>query len=243
MSFIDSFNQLSKTPSFLRSGRMFSFHLFLFKKIAREISLKLNLKKEDKILDVGSGTGDITQYIFPCSSITLSDNAPSALFIARQKKFFCPTDFKIVDLNKKLDFPNNQFSAVICYSVIHYLDNYNSLEKLFFELIRTTSPGGRILIGDIPLRDKYEANLKHRQSRPIINFIKNIQYYIKKETTNFFYRFYKINTAPSSLVITKPLLESILKNTPEIRRFSFLKQSSSLPFSDSREDLIIEKCL
>lgn len=244
ISSIHDFNQLAvKTGKNMRSGQMFSFKSNSYSKIASDIIEKIKLSTDDNLLDAGGGAGDIALLLSTCcQKITVLDGSSYAIDIAQKNINSNHANFIVHDLENPLPFKDNEFSAIVCYSVIHYLKNKESFSLLLKEFLRILSPNGRLLIGDIPLKDKYEKNMLSRQTRPFYNFLKNTQYLLKKYITDFFYRYQRLVIIPKLRPqYTKSLLEDILKNHSNIE-YQFLLQPKDFPFSDSREDLLIKKC-
>jgi ubiquinone/menaquinone biosynthesis C-methylase UbiE len=235
----------SKESWFLNNGRFFGFHFFTEKNIFRDIMKKLDFQKNDSVLDLGSGTGRIARYIAPyCREIVLADGAPNALKAAKRKLSGAKNArFALVDLNSApLPFQNDEFDKVLCYSVIHAsISNHEKAGVLIRELLRIAKPGGRILIGDIPLQEKYATYLGERKRHRVKNFLLDQRYYGKKLLTAAFYRIRKIDEKQAEgLVFTRDVVRELLDGERGIV-FEFYTQDRRLPFANSREDLFIKR--
>lgn len=239
MSNISYFNQLAGKSN---NDRILQFNVY--QKIFKDINKKILISKNDYILDLGGGTGELTGLMASaCRQIILADGAKKTIEYAGQKlKIFNNISFRIADiLRLPLPFSGNQFDKVVCYSVIHYAESLDNFYKLTLDLIRITKPGGKILIGDIPLADKYGANLQNRKSRPVNNFLLNQKYYIKKYLINLIHRLKKVDASQvKGLSYTKEAIEKILGKIANIS-YEIMEQSRDLPLADSREDLLIIK--
>lgn len=239
MSSISYFNQLAGKGN---NDRILQFNVY--QKIFKDINKKILISKNDYILDLGGGTGELTGLMAPaCRQIILADGAEKTIEYAGQKlKSFNNISFRIADiLRLPLPFSGNQFDKVVCYSVIHYAASLDNFYKLILDLIRITKPGGKILIGDIPLDDKYRANLQNRKNYPVNNFLLNQKYYIKKYLINLIHRLKKIDASQvKGLSYTKEAIEKVLGKIANIS-YEIMEQGRDLPLADSREDLLIVK--
>ncbi len=80
-----------------------------------------------------------------------------------------------------------------------------------------------------------------RKSKPVVNFFLNLRYYAKKYMTSLAYKLIKVNPkAVRGLSYTKDIITKIMSEFPNAD-FSFFVQDNKLPFSNSREDLLITK--
>jgi len=110
-----------------------------------EAALKfINIKKTDKVLDVGCGRGDILHYVQNKTKnaygidISKGNIAVSKRLLNKQVKL------SIQDITKKTKFSNNFFDIIILTDVIEHIpDKYS----LFSELKRILRKGGIIVIG------------------------------------------------------------------------------------------------
>ncbi|MBU1901590.1 methyltransferase domain-containing protein, partial [Patescibacteria group bacterium] len=220
MTNIDFFNDLAqKTSKHLNGGRMF-FHIFVEKKIVRDVHEKLTISSKDILLDLGGGCGNITKYLLEkCHQVCLADMAEQTISVAKKKlSKFSNVVYKIVDINQDLPFKDSEFDKIVCYSVVHYLDKKEYIEGLILELIRITNSDGKILIGDIPLKEKHASLLKEREKKTIKNFFLNQKYFFDKRLLRYIYTKKGINISQVKGVnYTQIFLENILKDIPNIK--------------------------
>ena len=142
-----------------------------------------------------------------------------------------------------MGFVDEYFDDVVCYAVVHYLNNFDEFSRLVAELLRVTKPGGKILIGEIPLSDKSSAYFKERRKRPLLNFLLNVRYYCKKYLTKLFYVLDGVDDAQlKGLTYNRKIISDILNEFLDAR-FEFLAQDKRLPVANSREDVLIVKNL
>lgn len=245
MSNIDFFNELAlKTNSYMNTARMFSLNFNVYRDTFNDINKKMEFRPQDVVLDLGGGCGQITKYIAErCEKVILADGAEEAVKFAKNKlKNYHNVGYSIFDITAfPLPFSDCKFDKIICYSVVHYLQDYGQFENLLKELLRISKTGGKILIGDIPLVEKYQLNLRQRAQKPVNNFLLNSRYKIKKFFTKLFYSLQGI--AVPQIAGMKYDKESISKIVVSagISEFQFLIQNPRLPAADSREDLLITK--
>lgn len=114
--------------------------------------VKLSLKKNPKVLDVGAGTGNMAlKFLIEDCEVFASDVSIKSLGllqeIANSQKL---TTVLITDQN--LPFSDNTFDIVSTYSVLHHIPDYLHTIK---EMIRAARPGGLIYIDHEANRNRY----------------------------------------------------------------------------------------
>lgn len=107
-------------------------------KLSRFLYKKYNLKKGDKLLEVGCGRGEFLKGFIELGidgyGVDQNDNA---------KKICLNSEIKIADLeNKSLPYEDNFFDVIYSKSVV---EHFFYPEKLFKEMHRVLKPGGIIL--------------------------------------------------------------------------------------------------
>lgn len=239
MGNISYFNQLAGRGN---NDRLLQFNVY--KRVFNDISKKISIVSGDVVLDLGAGCGELTKFMADkCNHIVLADGAPNAIEYAKKKlKDYNNISYEIADITKlPLPFVNGQFNKIICYSVVHYVEGLENFYNLLADLLRIIKPRGSILIGDIPLSDKYARNLEERKKYPIKNYLLNQKYYLKKSIIDFLRKMKKADTSQvCGTSYTKEAIENILRRFNNIE-FNFLEQDKKLPLADSREDLLITK--
>jgi len=99
----------------------------------------------NRILDIGAGTGRITEQIVKSDATILAlDISPEMLFIARKKIYEVYGNvYFVIASAEKLPIRNKTFDKIISVRVIHYVNNWkNSLS----EISRVITRNGLILI-------------------------------------------------------------------------------------------------
>ena len=247
MGNIGVFNQLAtNTNTYLNTARPFSLDFQVYRRTFDDIDRKLGFRSEDRVLDLGGGCGQITKYIAAkVTEVVLADGANNTLAVAQKNlRPHANITYRLIDITVlPLPFLDDYFDHVVCYSVVHYLNNFDEFSRLVAELLRVTKPGGKILIGEIPLSDKSSAYFKERRKRPLLNFLLNVRYYCKKYLTKLFYVLDGVDDAQlKGLTYDRKIISDIL-NTFSSARFEFLAQDKKLPVANSREDVLIVKNL
>ncbi len=106
--------------------------------LIKHLYKKCNMKKDQKILELGCGRGEFLNEFVNCGleghGVDLSDYS---------EKFFSKLKFKKVDMaNEKLPYEDNYFDVIYSKSVI---EHFYFPEKLFQEAYRVLKPGGTII--------------------------------------------------------------------------------------------------
>lgn len=101
------------------------------KKWALELLVKLKLKGNERVLDVGCGDGKITAVIsqhVSHGSVLGMDNSESMIAFA-QKNFpqstFPNLSFQVCDAEKL--FFNNEFDVIVSFSALHWMHNHKAV--------------------------------------------------------------------------------------------------------------------
>lgn len=193
--------------------------------IASDILRKINISKKDELLEIGSGPGNIAIRLFKyCKSYTAIDNKNS-IKLLKNKNINIKTiiaDFFKFKSKKKYD-------KIIIYSVLHCLTNIEDVYKFLNKAIKLTKPNGIIFIGDIPNNDKKKRFLQTKSGKQFeLNWNK-----IKKNTGTLL-KFKTINFNDKKII---KIITYLRKKGHESY---ILEQDETLPFSRSREDIIIK---
>ena len=130
--------------AFLSTASMLSLHLPLGERLLREH--KFDLRGAKRILDVGSGAGQIAQnllkYADTDAEITCFDLSPEMLGRARVRMKSDRPMFVVTDLTH-LPFEDESFDCVTCGYVLEHVPD---TEAGLAELSRVMVPGGRMLL-------------------------------------------------------------------------------------------------
>ena len=118
--------------------------------IIDDVWKKLRAGGEDILLDVGGGVGLFAgAFRRKLKRVVVTDVSFS---MAGNGQALNPdTPFSVCEASA-LPFASSSFSRVLCYSVFHYFKDLDHAGKVLAELVRVAKKGGRILVGDIPLK-------------------------------------------------------------------------------------------
>lgn len=124
--------------------------------VAKDVIQKLSLKKGDKFLDAGCGSGVFLSEIIKASHVNAVGVDFSVSHIKFAKQHF-PHIKLVITPVEELPFRSDSFDKILTYSVMHCLNDW---KKPLDEFLRVSKIGGRILLGDIPsIRHKYRMYL------------------------------------------------------------------------------------
>ena len=122
--------------------------------VVSNIEKILNLSLSDKIIEIGCGSGYLSNYFiqkkYNYTGIDYSKN----MIETCKKKY--NSNFYIGNATN-LNFKDNTFDYSIIYSVLHYLDNIEDAFKAIKESLRVSKKG--IFIGDLPEKSHNKDHL------------------------------------------------------------------------------------
>ncbi len=102
-----------------------------------------NFNKNDKLLDLGGGTGRVAGFFVG----KVGDIAVSDLSSGMIEKCKSINGIKcVVSPAEQLPFENNYFDKIIIIEAIHH---FNDLEKVLAEVKRVLKPGGTVIVEEI----------------------------------------------------------------------------------------------
>lgn len=115
-------------------------------RVQRTALAYLDLQPHDRLLDVGCGTGAAVRTAAHHTPIAIGvDRSPAMVIQARSLAETAPATTFLVAEAERLPFPEASFTAVLCTSVAHYL---NDVHPTITEIVRVLTPAGQLVIGD-----------------------------------------------------------------------------------------------
>lgn len=156
---IDFFNSIAETWDS-------AIDVEALRKRLRERLISFNIKPDDKIVDIGCGTGNLTSVILEFLSeegaIFAIDNSERMLLKAKGKLHNKPVRWLHCSA-EQMDIPDNWADHIFCYSV---WPHFSSPERVTREAVRILKRGGRLYIWHTISRDR--VNEVHKNaSEPI----------------------------------------------------------------------------
>lgn len=117
---------------------------------ARDVRCKLDLKPEESLLEIGSGSGAFL-------SAVLHEHQTGIGFdfcldqVRAGRKFGVDASRTRVGVAEaaKIPMPSNSFDKVMCYSVVHYFPDDDYVRAAMTEMLRVCRVGGFVLLGDV----------------------------------------------------------------------------------------------
>lgn len=119
--------------------------------VARQITKRLDIQKNDKVLEVGCGAGALAQYL-DCD-YTGMDYSHTLV----KKHIEILHNSVLTGEAADLPFKDHTFDKVICYGVYLYFDNKEYAKKATSELLRVAKKS--VLIGELPIRSHRKEHL------------------------------------------------------------------------------------
>ena len=175
---------------------------FPYKHLLETILKELNIKKQDKVLDIGCGTGNFLKLLksMGVEKITGIDNSEFALEFCKQK--VPEARLLKLDIRKPLPFQDNEFDKIVVINVL-YLLTKQEREKILKELYRVLKNGRKIAVVNpkkggknikILLADIKETIKRYGFLKGVLRFLRSLKAsslmlfpYLKKVSSkNFF---------------------------------------------------------
>lgn len=128
---------------------------------------KLHLKKGEKILDVGTGTGILIPFLLKAvgstGHINAIDFSEKMVEICKAKYAYHPNVCIDIERIENLHFPTESFDAITCFGLLPHLENK---ELALAQMNRVLKNGGRLIIAHALSSAEIKAH--HHNSSPVV---------------------------------------------------------------------------
>ena len=201
--------------------------------VVGEVVEKLEIGSKDTVLDIGCGAGNLT---IPLSSaakeVTGIDHES---FRKRIEERYKGKNLKFVAGNF-LDTPVEAvYDKILCYGVLHYLENKKEVYKFIEKALENLKPGGIAMFADLPNKTLKTRFLNSKSGRI---FLKRWKALLRKNS---------VGPGQFDVETDHDLVEFsdkfILEIIAKIRQKGFnayvYPQNTELPFGNTREDIIV----
>jgi ubiquinone/menaquinone biosynthesis C-methylase UbiE len=154
--------------------------------IVQDVGEKLSLKKGERLLDAGCGSGVLLSKLVNEFGIIGVGIDFSEKEIGVAKSHF-PQIIFYIGAVETIPFPDQSFDKVLCYSALHYLKDW---KPAVLELFRVCREGGKMLLGDLPsISHRYRLYWEYLKRIPQVIFNlkllrRNLEY---REATPWFW--------------------------------------------------------
>ena len=116
--------------------------------ILEDITRKLSVSTDSSLLEVGCGAGPLLRHLEPHVRDWCGTDI-SATMLSKARESLSRPNLVQSEANM-LPFKSWAFDRVLCYSVFRFFPHLKYARNVLDEMVRTTKPGGLILVGDVP---------------------------------------------------------------------------------------------
>ena len=223
-----------QTVSHTEVAGRYDFQASAQRRIIIDVMTKLELSADDVLLEVGCGPGNL---LLPLSHMTARavgiDNAGSLQRLAARAGEPACVEALAGDF-MTMELPSTRFSKILIYSVIQYMSSEASALAFVRRAFDLLKPGGRLLVGDLPNRDK-----KRRFSSSSAGAIATAEWQ-KLLSTTARHPMAALPEDDCMVQVDDAFVLSLMRFTRESGFESYLlSQPADLPFGNSREDLLV----
>jgi SAM-dependent methyltransferase len=132
------------------AGR-YSFQRVEEESAREDVRNKLELSGDDRLLEIGCGSGNLLLPLAASVSAAVGVDHPSCLRVIQRAGV--PANVELVAGRWPGVAVAGHFSKVLAYSVMHYLDGQDAAFAFIDACLEVMRPGSRLLLGDIPNSD------------------------------------------------------------------------------------------
>ncbi len=222
----------------LSSGRHVSSAFGYAKKLGDFLVKEMDITAKDRVLDAGCNVGI---YHAPlarnAAKLTGVDASERAIERARvRNKKLANADYQVVDLTRlgAAKFPH-RFDKILCYSVVHFLNDVHELEALLRSFIGLLEGGhGLIFIGEVREIELYDRFLTEQKNRKGFR-MRDLKFSLLGRIRRWLLRYGAIQEGIAPTLFRRDEIEEMAERLG-VKEYTRLEQDSWHPFANTCVD-------
>ena len=137
-----------------------------YQKLAAFFINKIDIKCDDKVLEVGCGSGAFLNEVLKIKEVKAISGTDFSSNAIKKIKTVIKGNFKVSEA-VEIPFSDNLFNIVLSFGVFIYFNSFDYAENTIKEMMRVLRPGGVIYIGEISDIEKKEVAQELRKESNI----------------------------------------------------------------------------
>lgn len=220
----------------LIAGR-YRFQVRRRRSIVADVRRKLALRADHRLLDVGCGVGWLLTPLsrFVREAVGVDHRA----LVRRYRSLGVPKNVRLVaGAWPRVSVPG-LFDRLLVYSVLHYLPSAAAANRFVEACVAKLAPGGRLLLGDIPNTDAAARSARSAEGRRLAAVYERQRRQEASADVQTRVLIFGQVRDKGSYLNDAFLLAMMARLRRRGLESYLLSQPSSLPFSGSREDIVV----
>ena len=207
--------------------------------LVKDISEKLELKRTDKLIDIGCNVGIYHEMLKDQVGYILGIDAGDKIIgKAKAKNRYPNVDYMRFDiLEENWGRIPKRFNKALIYSVVHFFNDLDDVKLLLTRLLKVLDDDFIIFLGEVRDKEMYLDFIKKKRTRKFS--LRNIKFFFNKIFSFFYLRTLKEVT---SVVPTLFTHEEISKVCDDLGlAVKLVKQDSRHPYYNTSVDYILKR--